>query len=87
MKTFFPIAVLLATAACASNQAPLGANFGASVTANKAAMIADPTPAEGAPMGDGAAVDLAVGRYKTDTVKKGDTGDFEAGDSTEEGGN
>lgn len=77
-------ALLLGATGCASNQHDLSPNFGKSVTANMAAQIVDPTPAAGAPQGDGTAVDLAVARYKTDTVKKGDSGVFAPEDETRE---
>lgn len=80
-----PAAALLAAAGCASNQHDLSPSFGRSFTANAAAQIVDPTPAAGAPQGDGATVDIAVARYKTDTVKKGDSGEFSPEDETEEG--
>jgi hypothetical protein len=70
-----PVTMLLAAGCVSSNQKPLGGDaFGAATAENKAAMVVDPTPAEGAPEGNGAAVDLAVKRYKTDTVKKPSTG-------------
>lgn len=78
-------AAFLAAAGCASNQHDLSPSFGRSFTANTAAQIVDPTPAAGAPQGDGTAVDIAVARYKTDTVKKGDSGEFSPEDETEEG--
>jgi len=76
---------LIAASGCASNQHDLSPTFGKSYTANAAAQIVDPTPAAGAPQGDGTAVDLAVARYKTDTVKKGDSGDFSPEGDTQEG--
>jgi type IV pilus biogenesis protein CpaD/CtpE len=85
VKTLILSTVALLAAGCASNQNDLSPNFGKSYTANAAAQIIDPTPAVGAPEGDGAAVDLAVARYKTDTVKKGDSGDFSPEDETKEG--
>lgn len=78
-------AALLAAAGCASNQHDLNANFGRSFTANAAAQIIDPTPAAGAPQGDGTTIDIAVARYKTDKVKKGDAGEFTPENETEEG--
>lgn len=87
MKTFIlPFTALLA-AGCASNQNDLAPSFGKAFSANAAAQIIDPTPAAGVPEGDGTAVDLAVARYKTDTVKKGDSGDFKPASSTDEGSN
>lgn len=80
-----PVAALLAAAGCASNQNDLSPSFGRSFAENAAAQIVDPTPAAGAPQGDGTAVDIAVARYKTDTVKKGDSGKFSPEDETEEG--
>jgi hypothetical protein len=78
-------ATLLAGTGCASNQHDLSPSFGKSFTENAAAQIIDRTPAAGAPQGDGATVDIAVARYKTDTVKKGDSGEFSPEDETEEG--
>ena len=78
-------ATIGAVTGCASNQHDLSPSYGRSFTANAAAVIADPTPAAGAPEGDGTAVDIAVARYKTDKVKKGDSGDFSPEDETEEG--
>lgn len=80
-----PAALLFAATGCASNQHDLSPAFGKSFTANAAAQIVDRTPAAGAPQGDGAAVDLAVARYKTDTVKKGESGDFSSEGETQEG--
>lgn len=86
MKSLIPpAAAFLVAAGCASNQHDLSPSFGRSFTANAAAQIVDPTPAAGAPQGDGATVDIAVARYKTDTVKKGDSGEFSPEDETEEG--
>lgn len=78
-------ATLFAVTGCASNQNDLSPAFGKSFAENAAAQIIDPTPAAGAPEGDGTAVDIAVARYKTDTVKKGDSGKFEPEDETQEG--
>ena len=83
-SSLFSAGLLLAASACASNQHDLSPSFGKSFTANAAAQIIDPTPAAGAPQGDGTAVDLAVARYKTDTVKKGDSGVFAPEDETRE---
>jgi type IV pilus biogenesis protein CpaD/CtpE len=67
-------ASVLALAGCVSNQNDLGDDFGTAFKANNAAQIIDPTPAVGAPEGNGAAVDLATVRYKTDKVKKPNAG-------------
>ncbi len=85
MRILILPAVAFLAAGCASNQHDLSPSFGKSFTANAAAQIIDPTPAAGAPQGDGTAVDLAVARYKTDTVKKGDSGEFSPEDETQEG--
>jgi hypothetical protein len=87
LKPTLIIAAALAGAGCASGQKDLDETYGAAFNANAAAQIVDATPAEGAPRGDGNAADLAILRYKTDKLKEGDTGDFEAGsDAEEEGG-
>ena len=78
-------ATLLAVTGCASNQNDLSPSFGKSFAANAAAQIVDPTPAAGAPQGDGTAIDVAVARYKTDKVKKGDSGKFSPENESEEG--
>lgn len=85
MKNLILPAAALLVAGCASNQHDLSPNFGKSFTGNAAAQIIDRTPAAGAPQGDGTAVDIAVARYKTDKVKKGDSGEFTPEDETEEG--
>ena len=84
MKTILAASSLLLTASCASNQHDLSPSFGKAYAGNAAAQIIDPTPAIGAPEGDGAAVDLAVARYKTDKVKRGDSGEFKPGEDSEE---
>lgn len=85
MKAYMMGAVVLMAAGCASNQNDMSPSFGDAFAANAAAQIVDPTPAEGAPEGDGAAADLAILRYKTDTVKQGDSGAFTPeGETTEE---
>ncbi|MEK7266664.1 MAG: hypothetical protein AAB227_11265 [Pseudomonadota bacterium] len=85
MKSLLLPALLLTAAGCASNQHDLSPSFGKSFTANAAAQIIDPTPAAGAPQGDGTVVEMAIARYKTDTVKKGDTGDYSSEGKTQEG--
>ncbi len=72
------------TAGCVSNQHDLSPTFGAATKANLAAQIVDPAPAAGAPEGDGAAVDIATTRYKTDKVKPPTSGQFKPG--TQSGG-
>lgn len=84
-SVILPAAALLAATGCASNQHDLSPSFGKSFSENAAAQIVDKTPAAGAPLGDGATVDTAVARYKTDKVKKGDSGEFTPEDETEEG--
>lgn len=82
MRILLIAAPVLALAGCVSNQRDLSDNFGAAFTANNAAQIIDPTPADGAPEGDGAAVDLATARYKTDKVKQPSSGQFKPGEKT-----
>jgi hypothetical protein len=69
-------------AGCVSNKNDLDESFGRAYRANMEAQIIDPSAAEGAPEGSGAAADLATVRYKTDTVKRPDAG----GAFTPEGG-
>lgn len=86
MKSIIIAAGALAAAGCVSNQNDLDESFGAAFNANMTAQVIDKTPAEGAPETAGSAVDLATLRYRTDKVKVGRTGEFEAGDdATEEG--
>lgn len=61
-------------AGCVSNRADLDESFGVAHRANMEAQIIDANADAGAPEGDGAAIDMAIGRYKTDTVKKPSTG-------------
>lgn len=82
MKKIIILAALITTAGCVSNKHDLDESFGAATSANFAAQVVDPTPAEGVPQGDGATVDIATGRYKTDTVKKPSSGKFTPGEST-----
>lgn len=82
MKQLLIGAILVTTAGCVSNQHDLSPNFGASTKGNLAAQIVDPTPAAGAPEGDGAAVDTATALYKTDKVKPPTSGKFKPGSTT-----
>lgn len=70
MKRLVLIAAIALTAGCVSNQHDLSNEFGAAHRANMEAQIIDPNPAAGAPEGDGANVDIATIRYKTDKVKQ-----------------
>ncbi len=79
MKIIILGAAIFLSAGCVSNQNDLGETFGAALASNSAAQIVDPTPAEGAPEADGAAVDLATLRYKTDKVKPPSSGVFKPG--------
>lgn len=82
MKQLLIGTILVMTAGCVSNQHDLSQTFGAATKANMAAQIVDPTPAAGAPEGDGAAVDIASTRYKTDTVKPPTSGKFKPGSTS-----
>lgn len=82
MKTILACAAVLLSAGCVSNKNDLDETFGAAFAANNAAQIIDPTPAEGAPQGDGANADLATIRYKTDSVKQPQSGQFKPGETT-----
>lgn len=85
MKKIILLAALALSAGCVSNKHDLDESFGAATAANFAAQIVDPTPAEGAPQGDGATVDIATGRYKTDTVKPPTSGQFKPGQGSSGG--
>lgn len=87
MNKILAASSLVLAASCASNQHDLSPSFGKAFAGNAAAQIVDPTPAVGAPEGDGATIDLAVERYKTDKVKRGDSGEFKPGQESKEGGN
>lgn len=82
MKTIVIIGFALAASACASNAIDLSPAFGKATAENNAAQIVDPSPAAGAPEGDGAAADVAAARYKTDTVKQPESGKLKPGGST-----
>lgn len=85
MKKIILLAALALSAGCVSNKHDLDESFGAATEAIFAAQIVDPAPAEGAPQGDGATVDIATGRYKTDTVKQPSSGQFKPGQSSSGG--
>ncbi len=87
MKTIMLAAGFMLTAGCVSTQNDLDETFGVATKTNMNAQIVDATPAQGAPEGDGGAADLATLRYKTDKVKVGAAGEFEAGEDAEAGGN
>ena len=74
------VILVLVLGGCASTNAPLSPAFGEAFASNKAAVIVNAEPAEGAPLGDGATSLLAITRYKTDDVKQpsedGDGGGF-----------
>jgi hypothetical protein len=74
VKLLFIAVSAAALTGCVSNQNDLDESFGTAFNANAAAQIVDPSPTAGAPEGDGAAVDLATVRYKTDKVKKPNAG-------------
>ena len=74
MKKIIILAALVATAGCVSNKHDLDESFGAAHRANMNAQVIDPNAAAGAPQGDAAAVDIAVARYKTDKVKRPNSG-------------
>ena len=74
MRFIVLTAIATLSASCVSNQKDLSADFGASVIANKDAMIIDPTATAGAPEGDAAMADAAIVRYRTDKVKKPESG-------------
>lgn len=86
MKKIIFAALAALSAGCVSNQHDLDETFGAAYSANMTAQIVDRTAAEGAPEGDGAAVDLATIRYKTDKVKQPTTGQFKPGQQQSSGG-
>jgi hypothetical protein len=70
MKLLIITAFAVASIGCVSNQEDLSPTFGRATSANMAAQIIDPTPAAGAPKGDGVLVDQATLRYRTDKVKQ-----------------
>lgn len=70
IRSLILASALLTLCGCVTANRKLGESFGDAVAANSRAQIVDATPAKGAPQGQGAAVDLAVGRYKADKVKK-----------------
>lgn len=84
MKALIIAAGVMLTVGCASTQKDMDKSFGVATRANMDAQIIDKTPAQGAPAGSAMASDLAILRYNTDTVKSGDTGEFEAGDEASE---
>ncbi|MFZ5618242.1 MAG: hypothetical protein ACOZAA_13085 [Pseudomonadota bacterium] len=79
MKKLILAAIVALSSGCVSNKHDLDETFGAAYSANMTAEIVDPVAAEGAPQGDGAAVDLATIRYKTDKVKPPTSGQFKPG--------
>ena len=81
------VSALLLAAGCSTSAGDYDGKFGASYSANNKAQIIDPAPAQGAPAGDGTAADLAILRYKTDQVKKGETGSFTPEGRTSESSN
>ena len=74
MNKVLALATAALLAGCVSNQADLDESFGAAHRANMNAQVIDPNAAAGAPQGDAAAVDIAVARYKTDKVKRPNSG-------------
>lgn len=59
---------------CVSNQNDLDEAFGVAHRSNMEAQIIDMEASQGAPAANGAYVDVAVGRYKADTVKQPNAG-------------